>query len=190
MTRTLEQIQPDLAAAHRAHQATVEARSAAKALADNLRARARAGDTSVTAAALAEAEHAAEFAELPIGAKHQAVEALEAEAMVARTEAWADQVSATIPALRTEVEGTLAEIGECLDKLVQTWRIHANAVQMAACEVGSIVRGDVSPRVARNIHGVVVDGRLLSVVRVHEQLAALTDNCHKRLFAGSPKAQR
>ena len=73
MTRTEEQIEADLAAVRRDDQEAVETHRVAKVVADDLRGRAMAGDTSVTAAALAEAEHAAEFAELPIPAKFGAI---------------------------------------------------------------------------------------------------------------------
>ena len=96
MTRTVEQIEADLAAVRRDHQEAVEIHRVAKVVADDLRGRAMAGDTSVTAAALAEAEHAAEFAELPIPAKFGAIASIEAELKQAKTEGYADDFTATV----------------------------------------------------------------------------------------------
>ena len=191
MTRPLATIEVDLQRAQDAWQAATDAHRAAVATANALRQAAIAGDSSVTAVALAEAEHAAEFAQLPIRAKQAAVEALEAEALVARTEAFADQVNITIPPLRASVEQTLAEIDALFDKLVSSWRAHADAVQQAAFLVqAGTVSDKVSPRVTGGIlHGVIVDGNRLSVLEVHEPLAKMTNRVHQRLFARRPGPQ-
>lgn len=189
MTRNIEQIEADLAEARSQHAAAVQARSLAVTTAADLRRRAIAGDGAVTATALAEADHAAEFAALPIGARLEAVAALEAQLKVAETEIWADRVTATLPALRGDVEQAFSDIEAALDRLVKAWRLHATFVSQTARECGTIVLPNVTPRVRRGLRHVVVDGEEIRTIHVHEPLAELARRTHERLFAGNPKAQ-
>lgn len=189
MTRPIEQIEADLVTARQAHQGVVAAHQQAVRTATELRAKATAGDSSVTAKALGDAMHAAEFAELPIPAKLRAITALETERLVVETELWADQVAATEPALRADVEHAFEALEAVLDNLVTAWRIHGQFVHNTAVDVGSVVSADVTPRVRRAAFGVVVDGAQIRPVPVHERLQKMAQTAHQRLLAGNPKAQ-
>jgi len=123
--RTVEEIEADQAAAHAAQQAAVEAHRLARLAASDLRARAIAGDPSVTSAALAEAEHAAEHAGLPLEAKLEVIKALNAEHLLAVTEAFADEVTATESALRADVDAGFSDVEAALQRLAKSWQSHA-----------------------------------------------------------------
>jgi hypothetical protein len=189
MTRPLQEIEADLDVARASHQAAnVSWQEAVKAHHD-LRGRVIAGDETVTAADLAKAEHEAEHRFLSIPAKLAAIQALEAELLVATTELWADEVAATEPALRGDVEHAFKALDAVLDHLVTAWRLHATFVSQTAMAVGSTVSADVTSKVKRGVHGVVVDGITIRPIPVHEPLQRSTERAHQRLFAGSPKAQ-
>jgi hypothetical protein len=191
MPRTVEEIEADLAKAHAAQQAAVEAKRVATEVAVGLRARAIKGDPKVTAAALAEAEHAVEFAELPLGSKLEAIKALNAEHVLAVTEAWADEVTATEPALRNDIDAAFGEVEAALQRLAQSWQSHAHYVQARWDEVGHVVSSDVSPRVIR-IRGFDcgVDGKILRQVPIFDPLDRLFQKAVNDLLSTGPKPAR
>jgi hypothetical protein len=189
MTRSLEEIEKALLAARQEHQDAIETSRSAGAVASDLRARAIAGDNSVSAAQLAAAEDSARFSGLGVPAKLTAIQALEAKHLVVTTELWADEVAATEPALRADVEHAFDALEAVLDQLVSTWRLHGQFVHNTAVDVGSVVSADVTPRVRRAASGVVVDGAQIRPVPVHERLQKMAETAHQRLFAGNPKAQ-
>jgi hypothetical protein len=183
MTRKLAEIEPDIARARGAWQAAEEVHRSAVSLADDLRRRAIDGDASVTAPELAGAESAARFSELGISSKMKAVQALEAEAEVARADDLADDITATVPPLRDGVLAALDNVGAALAELERATLVDYDAVQAAVFAADWAASSGVTPRIGRNVHGVLVDGHLLGVVKVHEAVGKLTDQWHKRLFA-------
>jgi hypothetical protein len=184
MTRPIEKIEADQAAAHAAQQAAVEAKRVATEFAKDLRARARKGDTTVTAAALAEAEHAVEFLELPLESKLEAIQALNAEHVLAFTEAWADEVSATEPGLRADIEAKVTNAVEAMRLASEAQETHGAYCQARWGEVGRTVSADVTPRVRRSAVGlhVYVDGKVLAQVPVANRL----DQALLKYFLGRP----
>lgn len=182
MTRLIEEIEADVAEAKRAHFDATEARRVAKGAVHDLVLRARAGDETVTAAALAQAEDEASFSELGIEAKKAIVVEFEAELLMARTEQFADEVSAKIPPLRDAVEQSLVDAERALAAVAIAWRAHADVVQESAFAVGSTVSADLTPRVRRTARGVLVDGEALRTVPVHDRLSQLFEATHERLF--------
>jgi len=189
VTRSLKAIEADLSTARQEHQDDFAHNQDDIKVAGDLRARAIAGDSSVSAAQLAAAEDQARFSALGLEAKFQAIQALEAEHLVVTTELWADEVAATEPALRGDLEHAFDALEAVLDQLVTSWRIHAGYVSQTAQVVGSTVGADVTPRVRRAVFGVVVDGVQIRPVPVHERLQKIAETAHQRLFAGNPKAQ-
>lgn len=188
MSRSVTDIESDLARGRADWQGAIEdARLAAIAAAD-LRSRAVAGDATVSAKQLGEADDLAAFSVLPIEGKETAVIALEAELVVAKTEAWADSFTAIEPPLRAAVVATFAAIESSLDALVVAWRAHADVVRDAARVVDVAVSSKASPRVRRDLRGIVVDGELLRVVACHDRLATLLQKTHDRLFANGAQA--
>jgi hypothetical protein len=191
MTRPIAEIEADLAQAHAAQQAAMEARRLAVEVAKDLRARARKGDPQVTAAALAEAEHAVEFLELPLESKLEAVRALDAEHLLARTEAWADEVSATEPALRGDIDAAFSDVEAALQRLARSWQSHATYIQARWGEVGRTVSADVTPRVRRiNGFDVGIDGKLLRQVPLFSPLERLFERTVNDLLSSGPKPAR
>jgi hypothetical protein len=190
MTRTVEQIETDLAAVRRDHQEAVETHRVAKVVADDLRGRARAGDTSVTAAALAEAEHAAEFAELPIPAKHEAIKEREAEKLVADIERRADEVTATVTPLAARFEQALAISRGVDDEIVESWRALATFLWQTSTEVEGHGMANVSPRIRRTHRGIVIDGKELIPPAVLEPKERSHRRLMERLLAGRPKPMK
>ena len=191
MPRPIAEIEADLAEAHAAQQAATEARRVAVELAKDLRARARKGDPQVTAAALAEAEHAVEFAELPLDSKLETIQALDAERVLAFTEAWADEVTATEPALRADIDAAFSDVEAALQRLAKSWQSHAAFVQARWEQVGRTVSSDVTPRVLR-IRGfdVGVDGKLLALTPIFNPLERLFQKCVNDLLSGRPKPSK
>jgi len=191
MTRPITEIEADQAAAHAAQQAAVKAKQAATELAKNLRARARKGDPQVTAGALAEAEHAVEFLELPLESKLEAIQALNAEHLLATTENWADEVSAAEPALRAEIDAAFSDVEAALQRLAKSWQSHATYVQAKWEQVGRTVAADVTPRVRRiNGFDVGIDGKLLRQLPFFGPLDALFQKCANDLLSSGPKPAR
>jgi hypothetical protein len=191
MTRPIQEIEADQAAAHAAQQAAVEAKRVATELAKDLRARARKGDPSVTAAALAEAEHAVEFLELPLESKLEEIQALNAEHLLCVTEAFADEVAATEPALRADIDAAFSAVEAALQRLAKSWQSHAAYVQARWGEVGRTVSSDVTPRVVR-IRGfnVGVDGKLLAQVPLFSPLERMFEKTVNDLLSSGPKPAR
>jgi hypothetical protein len=191
MTRPITEIEADQAAAHAAQEAAMKAKQAATELAKDLRTRARKGDPSVTAAALAEAEHAVEFLELPLESKLEAIQALNAEHLLAVTEAWASEVTATEPALRAEIDAAFSDVEAALERLAKSWQSHATYVQAKWEQVGRTVSSDVTPRVVR-VRGfdVGVDGKLLKQVPFFGPLDQLFQKCANDLLSSGPKPAR
>jgi hypothetical protein len=191
MTRPITEIEADQAAAHAAQQAAVEAHRLARLAAADLRRRAIAGDPSVTSAALAEAEHAAEHAGLPLEAKLEVIKTLNAEHLLAFTEAWADEVTATEPALRAEIDAAFTDAEAALQRLAKSWQSHATYVQAKWEQVGRTVAADVTPRVRRiNGFDVGIDGKLLRQVPFFAPLDQLFTKCANDLLSGGPKPAR
>jgi hypothetical protein len=191
MTRPIAEIEAAQAAAHAAQQAAVEAHRLARLAASDLRARAIKGDPLVTSAALAEAEHAAEHAELPLESKLEAIQALNAEHLLAVTEAWADQVTATEPALRADVDAAFSDVEAALQRLAKSWQSHATYVQAKWEQVGRTVSSDVTPRVRRiNGFDVGIDGKLLRQMPFFGPLDQLFTKCANNLLSGGPKPAR
>jgi hypothetical protein len=193
MTRAIEEIEADLAKAHAAQQDAVEARRVAIELAADLRARAIKGDDRVTSTALAEAEHAVEWAELPLGSKLEAIKVLNAEHLLALTESWADEVSATEPALRADIDAAFADLEAALQRLAQSWKSHAVYVQAKWEQVGSSTVGsDVTPRVRRTRIGfdVGVDGRVLALEPIFAPLEQAVNKCMNDLLSSGPKPSK
>jgi hypothetical protein len=192
MTRPIAEIEADVAAARTAWQNDVEAhRLAVRAVAD-LRARAVRGDTNLTAAQLAAATHQAEFAELGINARQEAAMVLDRELLTATTEAWADEVTATEPALRADIDAAFSDVETALVRLAQSWKSHAVYVQARWGEVGSsTVSPEVTPRVCR-VRGfdVGVGGKILRQVPFFDPLERLFQKCANDLLSSGPKPAR
>jgi hypothetical protein len=190
MTRPVSAIEAELADARASHQSAYTSHQEAVKRAADLRARVVAGDEKVSAADLATAQQEAEHRALPIATKLAAIQALEAEALVARTEAWADEVAATEPALRSDVDHAFEALEAVLEQLVAAWRIHAQYVHTTAFEIGTTVGANVTPRVQRQPFGrPLVQGAQIQAIPVHDRLAQVVQKTHNRLGAGQPKAQ-
>jgi hypothetical protein len=192
MTRPIESIEADRAAVRQAHQEAVETHRLARELANGLRARAVAGDASVSAQDLAQAEDAANFAELPIAAKFEAIKPLDAELKKAETELFADEASATEAALRYDHERAVANAQAAADYLVTTWKAHATYVQQVSGAVGRGIAADVSPRVRRgatSAGAVFIDGVAMRHIPVLDPAERLHRKVLEQLMSGQPKAQ-
>jgi hypothetical protein len=190
MTRPITEIEADVAAARAAWQDAVEAHRQAATAVASLRARAVAGDKSLTAADLAARQHEEEFAALGISARKEAAMLLDRELLTARTEAWADEVTATEPALRADIDAAFGEVEAALQRLAQSWQSHASYVQARWEQVGSsTVSSDVTPRVRRSRIGfdVGVDGRVLALEPIFAPLDRLFQKCSNDLLSGRPK---
>ncbi|MGD0985087.1 MAG: hypothetical protein ABSA65_14925 [Acidimicrobiales bacterium] len=146
MTRTVEEVEADFAAADAAWSAAREAARLARLAAEDLRRRAIADDSTVSAAALAEAEHESEFAQLKIEARRTATEALESELRTAKAEQFADDFEAAIEPLRADFDQSLVDLESALGRVVDTWRAHAGLMERTYETAARIAR-DASPRI-------------------------------------------
>ena len=100
MARTVEEIETDVAAVRSAWSEATEAARQARLAAEDLRRRAIADDSTVSAAALAAAEDEAKFSELKIEARKQATMTLDGELRTATAERFADEFETAIQSLR------------------------------------------------------------------------------------------
>ncbi|HEX3842661.1 MAG TPA: hypothetical protein VHU85_17855 [Acidimicrobiales bacterium] len=99
--------------------AAIEAASAARAHAANLRQRVAAGaGDEVTATDLADADHAADHAELVSAGAHQALQGLGQAVQAARADEVCDRIVAELPALGSAVYEALDALASDLAKLV------------------------------------------------------------------------
>jgi hypothetical protein len=128
MARSVEEVEVDVAAVRAAHSDATEAARQARLAAEDLRRRAIADDGTVTAAALAAAEHESEFATLKIEARMSAVQALDAELAVARAERFADEFALAEQPLRQGFDQSMADLESALDRVVTAWRAHASLI--------------------------------------------------------------
>jgi hypothetical protein len=193
MTRPITEIEADVAEARLAWQNDVEAHRRAGVAVADLRTRAVRGDTSLTAAQLAAATHEHEFAALGISARKEAAMVLDRELLTARTEAWADEVTATEPALRADIDAAFGEVEAALGRLAKSWRTHATYVQSRWQQVGSSTVGvDVTSRVRRSRIGfdVGVDGRVLALEPIFDPLDRLFQKTVNDLLSTGPKPAR
>jgi hypothetical protein len=125
MTRPVEQVEADVAAARGAWQDATEAHRLALLKVGDLRARAMRNDTTVTASQLAAANDEAAFAELGIEAKKLAVMALEEELRTAKAEEFADNFGVAEKPLREGFDQSMTDLESALDRVVVAWRAHA-----------------------------------------------------------------
>ena len=192
MTRPIEEIESDVKAARSAWQNAVEAHRLAGLAAADLRRRAVSGDATLTAAQLAAATHETEFASLGINARQEAAMLLDRELLTARTEAWADEVTATEPALRADIDAAFGDVEAALARLAKSWQSHTSYVQARWKQVGSsTVSQDVTPRVRRvNGFDVGVDGKMLAQVPFFGPLEQLFQKCANDLLSGGLKPAR
>jgi hypothetical protein len=146
MTRSVEEVESDVAAARTAWQDAVEASRLARLAAEDLRRRAIADDSTVSAAALAAAEDEAKFAELKIEARKQATMTLEGELRSARAERFADEFETAIQSLSEDFDRSLIELEGALLRVVTAWRAHASLMNSTYQAAAGIDRS-ASPRV-------------------------------------------
>ena len=99
----------------------------------------------MTAAQLAAANDEVSFAELGIGAKRAATEALEEELRGASAEAFADNFGATERPLRQEFDESMANLEAALGRVVTAWRAHASLIEHTYQAAARIHRA--SPRI-------------------------------------------
>jgi hypothetical protein len=147
----------------------------------------------VTAGQLAAATDETAFTELGINARQEAAKLLDRELLTARTEAWADEVTATEPALRADIDAAFSDVEAALERLSKSWQSHANYIQARWEQVGSSTVGsDVTPRVRRTRigFGVGVDGRLLELEPIFTGLERLFQKCSNDLLSGHPKPSK
>jgi len=146
MARTVEEVEADVAAARTAWQDATEAYRLARLAAEDLRRRAIADDSTVTAADLAAVDHEAEFASLKIEARKTATETLEAELRTAKAERFADDFEAAIQPLREGFEQSLVDLESALNRVVTAWRAHASLIN-ATYEAAARIDRAASPRI-------------------------------------------
>jgi hypothetical protein len=139
--RSVEEIEVDVAAVRAAHSDATEAARQARLAAEDLRRRAIADDGTVTAAALAAAEHESEFATLRIEARMSAVRAADAELATAKAERFADEFEAAIEPLREDFDRSLIELESALLRVVSAWRAHASLMNSTYSTAAGIARG-------------------------------------------------
>jgi hypothetical protein len=144
--RTVEEIEADLAATHAAWSDATEAHRVARLAAADLRARAVADDSTVSAADLAAAEHEAEFAALKIEARQTATEALEAEARSARAERFVDEFEAAIQPLHEDFDQSLVDLESALGRVVTAWLADARLLN-STYETAARIDRTASPRI-------------------------------------------
>jgi hypothetical protein len=186
MTRTVEEVEADLAAVKASWQDATEASRLARLAAEDLRRRAVADDSTVTAAALAAAEHESEFAKLKIEARKTATEALESELRVAKAERFADESVAAIQSLRPEYDKFLADLKALLEHGGDVWArdtiLKAKARQTAA----TMGYHTATPRRVRlPLYGEAsIDGISLGALRIVDSVGPMVDN-----FLGSLNAR-
>ena len=128
MARSVGEIETDVAAVRAAHSDATEAHRVAGLAAADLRRRAVADDSTVTAAALAAAENEAKFSELKIAARLSAVRALDSELAVAKAERFADEFGAAEKPLRDDFDQSMTDLEVALGRVVTAWRAHASLV--------------------------------------------------------------
>jgi hypothetical protein len=146
MTRPVTEVESDFDKAAAAWADAREAARLAGLAAADLRRRALADDATVSAAALAEAEHEAEFASLKLAARQAATEALESELRSAKAEAFVDDFEAAIQPLREEFERSLTDLEPALNRVVVAWRAHATLVN-ATYQTAARIDRTASPRI-------------------------------------------
>jgi hypothetical protein len=173
MARTVEEIETDVATARATWSDAVEASRLAGLAAADLRRRAIADDSTVTAAALAAAEDEAKFSSLKIEARKTGATALDAELRTARAERFADSFSASIQLLREDYDRSLVDLESALGRVVESWRAHATSIDRAYQTAAGIDR-TATPRVRFPAYGhPSIDKCELRAVPVYEPVEAL-----------------
>jgi hypothetical protein len=190
MTRSVEAIEADLAAARQDHQAAVEARGQARYVARTLKERAIAGDASVSAQDLALANDVAYHAELPLESKLEAIKPLEVELKKAQAARVKDGWVATDTALLADFEQAMADGVAVDDRIAVTWRLLAAHRQQVTTEVYQHGLVNVIPEIKEGVRGVVLGGREMRAPAVVEPLARNHQKRMQRLQGGQPKAMR
>jgi hypothetical protein len=146
MARTVEEIETDVAAVRSAWSEATEAARQARLAAEDLRRRAIADDSTVSAAALAAAEDEAKFSELKIEARKQATMTLDGELRTATAERFADEFETAIQSLSEDFDRSLIELEGALLRVVTAWRAHASLMNSTYQTAAGIDRS-ASPRV-------------------------------------------
>ena len=137
--------------------------------------RALADDATVSAAALAEADHEAEFHTLKIQSRQAAVEAIEAELRTARAERFADEFGRAHQPLREEFDQSLAGLDVALDRVVAAWRAHAAFIRDTYTTAAHIDRA-ATARIKFFQYGpytATIDKTPLHALPVHQPVQAL-----------------
>jgi hypothetical protein len=146
MPRPVEQIEADVAAARASWSDATEAARQARLAAEDLRRRAMADDSTVSAAALAAAEDEAKFSDLKIEARKATTVALDSELRSAKAERFADDFEAAIQVLREDFDQSLEGLEGALLRVVDAWRAHATLMDRTYQAAAGIDRS-ASPRV-------------------------------------------
>ena len=181
--RTVEEIETDLAAVKTAWQDATEAHRLARLAAEDLRRRAIADDSTVSAADLAAVDHEAEFASLKIEARKTATQALEAELRTACAERFADEFEAAIEPLREDFEQSLVDLEAALGRVVTAWRAHAS-LMTSTYQAASLLDRTASPRIRFPVVGHPSVGKfVLRTVPVYEPVEMLVNKALANLNA-------
>ncbi len=146
MTRTVEEVEADFAAADAAWADARETHRLARLAAEDLRRRAMADDSTVNAADLAAADDEAEFGALKIQSRQATVEALEAELRSAKAERFADEFGAAIEPLRQDFEESMGALEVALGRVVESSRAHAGLIDRTY-QTAARMAHDATPRV-------------------------------------------
>ena len=175
MARSVEEVESDVAAARAAWSDATEAHRLARLAAEDLRARAIRGDTTVTASQLAEATHEFEFAGLGIEARQAATMALETELRTARANQFADEFAAAEKPLREAFDQSMADLESALGRVVDAWRAHATLINSSYEAAARIDRSATNRIRFPAYQHPSIDNCLLRAVPVFEPVTALVE---------------
>lgn len=155
MTRTTQEIQPDIDQARADLNAATGTRDAAIATAADLHRRARSGDVKVTAGSIAKAAAEASFVELPIPSLIAKVAAAEAELRTAQADIIATQIAEMLPPLAEAVDTAHEAARAALTAYVAAWADHSAAVRSAVDQLDPLE--PLTERVRRVYSGMTLD---------------------------------